>query len=143
MFLPKPTLSAKEQHEKQFGITTKEKPEVEKKVIDQKDFTPYAWAVLAILLAVRIAHGVNQASLGYIFGFKGDGIKAGDPIFEMRSAFPSLLQNYSLLSGPAFSISYSIAGIFMGLLVDKVNRKTLLAMACIGWSLTSIVSGTT
>jgi MFS family permease len=113
------------------------------KVIDQKDFTPYAWLVLGILLAVRIAHGVNQASLGYIFGFKGDGLKAGNPFFEMRSAFPSLQENYSLLSGPAFSVSYSIAGIFMGLLVDKVNRKTLLAMACIGWSLTSLVSGMT
>ena len=99
--------------------------------------------VLAILLAVRIAHGVNQASLGYIFGFKGDGIKAGDPFFEMRSAFPTMLENYSLLSGPAFSISYSVAGIFMGLLVDKVNRKSLLAAACIGWSITSLISGST
>lgn len=61
----------------------------------------------------------------------------------MRTAFPSLLDNYSLLSGPAFSISYSIAGIFMGLLVDKVNRKTLLSIACLVWSLTSIVSGST
>ena len=61
----------------------------------------------------------------------------------MRSAFPSLLENYSLLSGPAFSISYSIAGIFMGLLVDKINRKTLLAAACVGCSVTSLISGTT
>ena len=48
-----------------------------------------------------------------------------------------------MLSGPAFSISYSVAGIFMGLLVDKVNRKTLLSIACIGWSITSLVSGST
>jgi hypothetical protein len=61
--------------------------------------------------------------LGYIFGFKGDGIKAGNPDFEMRTFFPELLDNYSLLSGPAFSVSYSVAGIFMGLMVDKVNRK--------------------
>lgn len=61
----------------------------------------------------------------------------------MRTAFPMMLDNYSLLSGPAFSISYSITGIFMGLLVDKVNRKTLLGAACLVWSLTSIVSGST
>jgi sugar phosphate permease len=61
----------------------------------------------------------------------------------MRTAFPSLLDNYSLLSGPAFSISYSIAGVFMGLLVDKVDRKTLLSIACICWGVTSLISGTT
>lgn len=61
----------------------------------------------------------------------------------MRTFFPELLPNYSLLSGPAFSISYSVAGIFMGLAVDKVNRKQLLAFACIMWSITSIISGST
>ena len=54
-----PSISAKEQHEKQFGLATKK--DKKEKVIKQKDFTPYAWLVLAILLAVRIAHGVNQA----------------------------------------------------------------------------------
>ena len=99
--------------------------------------------VLGILLLVRIAHQVSQGQLGYIFGFKGDGLKAMDPFFEMRTAFPMMLDNYSLLAGPAFSIAYSVSGIFMGLLVDKVNRKTLLATACMVWGLTSLVTGST
>ena len=51
--------------------------------------------------------------------------------------------NYGLLSGPAFSLSYAFAGIFMGLLVDKVNRKKLLLSSMFIWSLSTVISGTT
>lgn len=64
-------------------------------------------------------------------------------MFEIGAAFPEMAANYGVLSGPAFSISYAIAGIFMGLLVGKTNRKNLLAAACILFSLTQIISGTT
>ena len=51
--------------------------------------------------------------------------------------------NYGMLSGPAFSISYAVAGIFMGLLVDNVNRKNLLLSALFLWSASTVISGTT
>lgn len=51
--------------------------------------------------------------------------------------------NYGMLSGPAFSISYAVAGIFMGLLVDNVNRKKLLLSALFIWSASTVISGTT
>lgn len=51
--------------------------------------------------------------------------------------------NYGMLSGPAFSVSYAIAGIFMGLLVDNVNRKKLLLGALFVWSASTVISGTT
>jgi MFS family permease len=51
--------------------------------------------------------------------------------------------NYGLLSGPAFSLSYAFAGIFMGLLVDKVNRKKLLLGSMFIWSMSTVISGTT
>jgi len=86
---------------------------------------------------------MQQQGLGYIYGFKGTGIQAGNPHFEIGAAFPEMASQYGLLSGPAFSISYAIAGIFMGLLVDKYNRKNLLAGACIIWGLTQIISGST
>lgn len=57
--------------------------------------------------------------------------------------YPEMSKYYGLLSGPTFSISYAVAGIFMGMLISKYNRKTLLTGACIIWSLSSIVSGTT
>ena len=51
--------------------------------------------------------------------------------------------NYGMLSGPAFSISYAFAGIFIGLLVDNVNRKKLLLSAIFIWSASTVISGTT
>ena len=50
---------------------------------------------------------------------------------------------YGILAGPAFAIAYSIAGIFTGSLSDKYNRKNLLGVACILWSATTLVQGTT
>jgi len=78
-----------------------------------------------------------------MYGYKGEGIKAGNPIYEIYKFYPSLPANYGLLSGPAFSISYAISGILMGLLIKKYNRKMLISLATIIWSLTSIISGTT
>jgi hypothetical protein len=43
--------------------------------------------------------------LGYIFGFLGEGAKAGNSFYEIRTAFPELFSYYALLSGPALSIS--------------------------------------
>ena len=41
-----------------------------------------------MLILVRVSHGVSQSSLGYVFGFKGEGLMAGDPKYEIRTAFP-------------------------------------------------------
>jgi len=50
-------------------------------------------------------------------------------------------QWYGLLSGLGFSISYTTSGILSGLISQKVNRKKMLGIACILWSLTSIITG--
>ena len=78
-----------------------------------------------------------------MFGFKGEGLMAGDPKYEIRTAFPDLFDNYGLLSGPAFSVSYAVSGIFIGIIVGKANRKTLLAVACLMWGVTSLVTSQT
>ena len=77
-----------------------------------------------------------------MYGYKGEGDKSG-PDFEIYKFFPEMPSMYGLLSGPSFSISYAVAGIFMGMLIQNYNRKYLLAGACAIWSLSSIVSGTT
>ena len=51
--------------------------------------------------------------------------------------------NYGLLSGPAFSVSYAVAGIFMGILVDKMSRKNLLVGAVLIWSMSTMISSST
>ena len=48
---------------------------------------------------------------------------------------------YGLLSGVAFSLSYAIAGIFSGIAVDRGNRAKILSLACVIWSLSSVVTG--
>ena len=86
---------------------------------------------------------MQQQGLGYIYGFSGTGIKAANPIYEIQMAFPELATCYGMLSGPAFSISYAISGIFMGLLVDKMSRKRLLVLAVIVFSASTMVSSVT
>ena len=39
------------------------------------------------------------------------------------------------------SLSFSIAGIFAGMAIDKFNRVRILSLACIVWSGTSLVIG--
>ena len=48
---------------------------------------------------------------------------------------------YGLLAGAAFTLSFSVFGIFGGILSDKFNRKVLMSLACILWSTTSLLTG--
>ena len=86
---------------------------------------------------------MQQQGLSYVFGFQGEGLKSANPKYEIEQVFPTLTQNYGLLSGPAFSVSYAVAGVFMGILVDKVNRKDLLIVSTLIFSISSMVSGYT
>ena len=53
-----------------------------------------------------------------------------------------LFRYYGLISGAAFTIAFSVSGIFAGQLVDKMNRRVLLGVACILWSASNLVTGT-
>ena len=48
-----------------------------------------------------------------------------------------------MLSGAVFAIAYSVSGLFAGQLSDRANRKVVLSAACILWSLTTLIQGTT
>lgn len=48
---------------------------------------------------------------------------------------------FSLLQGLAFLLVYSLSGIFIGLLVDRVNRRTLIAVGVALWSLMTGLCG--
>jgi len=49
---------------------------------------------------------------------------------------------YGLISGAAFTIAFSVSGVFAGQLVDKYSRRILLGIACILWSASNLVTGT-
>lgn len=46
-----------------------------------------------------------------------------------------------LLQGPAFAIFYATAGVFLGRLADRVNRRDLVAWAIAFWGLCTAASG--
>ena len=48
---------------------------------------------------------------------------------------------FSLLQGLAFLLVYSLSGIFIGLLVDRINRCTLIAIGVALWSLMTGLCG--
>ncbi len=45
------------------------------------------------------------------------------------------------MSGAGFSISFAVCGILWGIAAEKYNRKIMLGLACIAWSLTTYLSG--
>lgn len=61
--------------------------------------------------------------------------------YSIQAAYPTMNQYYGLLSGAGFSLSYAFFGLLWGQAADKYSRKWIVAMACIGWSLTSIFTG--
>jgi MFS family permease len=59
----------------------------------------------------------------------------GDVKFEIASAYPQLHDTYGLLVGLAFTVPYSIAGLYAGNMTKTGNRKqmmifTILALSC-------------
>ena len=48
---------------------------------------------------------------------------------------------YQVLAGPVFNNVYPFAGIFMGFLADNFNRKWMLALSLLFWSLASGLTG--
>lgn len=48
---------------------------------------------------------------------------------------------YGLISGAGFCVSFSVAGLYWGKLVNTLNRTNLLAATCVIWSLSSLATG--
>lgn len=49
--------------------------------------------------------------------------------------------NYGILSGPAFALSLAFFGIFGGVVADRVNRRFIIALSCLLWSLMTALAG--
>lgn len=95
--------------------------------VETKQFNlVYAYLVLAIIFLVRVVVNWQGKSLGYFFGFSGQGVLAGDPIFEIGKAYPKLGKYYGLLVGPAHTIPTAIFGLIAGGLTQTGNRKMML-----------------
>lgn len=102
----------------------------------------YAFSVLSILTLLRISFLWQRKSFNYIYGYKGDGMNAGNPFYEILSEYPSMDQYYGLLAGLAYNVPDSLAGICLTLLPEGFNRKFLLGFVAICSGLTFVTTGT-
>ncbi len=59
----------------------------------------------------------------------------------LKSAFEISDTQFSFLQGYAFALSYTILGVPLGRLVDRANRRNLIVIGLLFWSLMTILAG--
>lgn len=88
----------------------------------------YAWFVLALLVAVYAFNWMDRYLL----------IILVEPI---RTSLGISDTSMGLLTGFAYALVYSFAGLAIGRLADRASRKRLIALAVAGWSAFTMLSG--
>lgn len=89
---------------------------------------PYMIYVLFLLLLVYALYGMHRSILFVLV----------EPIKNELHFSDSQI---GIIAGPAFSISFAIAGIPFGLLADRVNRRNLVALVVACWSIATGLCG--
>jgi MFS family permease len=89
---------------------------------------PYAWAVVAILIATAVLSYTDRQVLSLLV----------DPI---RGELGISDAQVSLLLGTAFAVVYGIAGIPLGLLADRTSRRNLIFTGVLVWSCSTLACG--
>jgi MFS transporter, Spinster family, sphingosine-1-phosphate transporter len=86
------------------------------------------WGLLALLTLINILNFVDRQLLPSFANF----IK---PELQLTDT------QYGLLTGLFFIVFYAVAGLFMGVLADRMHRGRLIAVAIALWSLLTAASG--
>ncbi len=89
---------------------------------------PYAWTVVAILIATAVLSYTDRQVLSLLV----------DPI---RGDLGISDTQISLLLGTAFAVIYGVAGIPLGLLADRISRRNLIFCGVSVWSVGTIACG--
>src|SRR6478672_10575999 len=90
----------------------------------------YAWFLLGLLTLLNVVNFVDrQLVISLQVPLKAD------PYLELDDL------KIMLLSGYAFAIVYSIAGLFLGTIADRWNRPRLIACGLLVWSAMTAASG--
>jgi MFS family permease len=88
----------------------------------------YPWIVLVLLIALYTSSFIDRS----IFGLLVKPIRADLQITDTQ---------YSLIAGFAFAVTYTLAGIPMGWIVDNGSRRMLIAVGCAVWSFMTALCG--
>src|ERR1700722_1588915 len=89
---------------------------------------PYAWTVVAILIATAVLSYTDRQVLSLLV----------DPI---RGELGISDSQASLLLGTAFAVVYGIAGIPLGILADRTSRRNLIFAGVLVWSCGTLACG--
>jgi MFS family permease len=81
----------------------------------------YSWYVLSVLLAVYMLHHLDRQVVSLL-------------LVPIGAEFALSDSQLGLLAGTVYAISFAVAGIPMGLLVDRVHRVRLLSLLIAVWS---------
>lgn len=88
----------------------------------------YRWYVLVVLMLIYTMHYVDRSVINAIL----------EPI---RTEFQLSDAQLGLLAGPAYAVAFALAGLPLGLLIDRRNRTRLLALLLTIWSGLTLASG--
>ena len=91
---------------------------------------PSAWQLLALLTSLNVINFVDRQLITSLQIPLRE-----DPLLHLTN-----VQN-QLLAGYAFSIVYSVAGLYLGTLADRTHRPRLIAMGLLIWSGATAASG--
>src|SRR5215207_7289154 len=81
----------------------------------------YSWYVVTVLLGVYMVHHLDRMVVALLLEPIGRDFQLSD-------------SQLGLLAGLAYAIPFAIAGIPLGMLVDRVNRVRLLTVLLTAWS---------
>lgn len=90
--------------------------------------TRRSWMTLAILILCAVLSYTDRTVLSLLVeGLRHD-LGIGDT-------------QISLLLGGAFAATYGVAGVVMGIIADRFNRRALIVLAVAGWSIATLLCG--
>src|SRR5687767_3313671 len=82
---------------------------------------PGAWRALALLFLIYSCHYLDRSIVGVV-------------VEPVRKEFGLSDSQIGLLTGLVYGMAFCAAGLPLGLLVDRVSRKRLLAGMLVAWS---------
>ena len=91
-------------------------------------FGPYSWFILAIIAAIRVCFVWQRSIFSYSYGYQGVGDQFKNKVYEIATEYPQLSKHYGFLTGIAYTIPFSVLGLFYGKATPYVNRKAMLSL---------------
>lgn len=85
----------------------------------------YKWYVLAVLCLLTLSSGLDRQLPSVLVG-------------PLKERFLISDTQYGLLQGLAFALTYAVFAVPLGILVDRTNRRNIIAAGVLAWSLLTI-----